>query len=175
MFKSSFTLPLLHILAAVAFTAVFGVAAAKSLSGEVVGLADGDTLTVLDDAKSQHKVRLAGIDAPEKKQTYGSRSRQSLSAMVFRKHVVVDWKKTDRYGRIVGKVLVGEVDAGLEQVARGMAWHYKAYVREQSAEDRTSYAAAEEQARSERRGLWREPQPTAPWEFRRSLAAHQTD
>lgn len=140
---------------------------AATLTGEVVGLADGDTITVLDETKTQHKVRLAGIDAPEKNQPFGARSRQNLADLVFRRTVVVEWRKTDRYGRIVGKVLVAETDAGLEQVRAGMAWHYKAYAREQSTDDRSSYAAAEVESRESHRGIWQQPVPTPPWEFRR--------
>jgi endonuclease YncB( thermonuclease family) len=144
-------------------------ALAETLAGEVVGLADGDTLTVLDQSKAQHRIRLAGIDAPEKRQPFGDRSRQHLASLTFRKQVVVDWHKADRYGRIVGKVTVGEVDVGLEQVRAGMAWHYKAYEREQSPEDRATYAAAEEHARAGHLGLWRETGPLPPWDFRRNL------
>ena len=139
-----------------------------TLYGFVVGLSDGDTVTVLDSSKAQHKVRLGGIDAPEKKQAFGERSRQSLSDLVFHKQVEVEFSKTDRYGRIVGKVLVSNVDAGLEQVKRGLAWHYKAYEREQSPADRVLYAQAELDARKAQRGLWQETMPTPPWDFRKS-------
>lgn len=142
------------------------VATANTLAGEVVGLSDGDTVTVLDASNTQHRVRLAGIDAPEKKQAFGERSRQSLSEMVFRKKVTVEYTKNDRYGRIVGKVLVGNVDTSLEQVKRGLAWHYKAYEREQSPQDRVAYAQAELDARQRRNGLWQDPDPVAPWLFR---------
>lgn len=142
------------------------VATANNLAGEVVGLSDGDTVTVLDASNTQHRVRLAGIDAPEKKQAFGERSRQSLSEMVFRKKVTVEYTKNDRYGRIVGKVLVGNVDTSLEQVKRGLAWHYKAYEREQSPQDRVAYAQAELDARQRRNGLWQDPDPVAPWLFR---------
>lgn len=139
---------------------------ATQLAGEVVGLSDGDTVTVLDATKTQYKVRLAGIDAPEKSQPFGNRSRQHLAELVFRKQVVVEWSKQDRYGRIVGKVLVAGRDACLAQVSAGLAWHYKAYQREQSPGDQAAYAAAEEAARGKRVGLWRDPAPMAPWEFR---------
>lgn len=79
----------------------------------------------------------------------------------------VEAGKTDKYGRIVGKVFVHGVDVNREQVARGFAWHYVAYGREQSAMDRERYAAAESWARAERRGLWSIPNPTAPWDFRK--------
>ena len=148
-----------------------GQASSDTLTGEVVALSDGDTITLLDGEKTQHKVRLAGIDAPEKRQSFGDRSRQNLAAIVFRKQVAVDWRKTDRYGRIVGRVTVGQVDAGLEQLRAGMAWHYKAYAREQSVNDRAEYAAAEEAARVSRIGLWRDMDPTPPWEFRRGTGA----
>lgn len=137
------------------------------LQGEVVGLADGDTITVLDARHKQHKVRLAGIDAPEKRQPFGSRSTESLSAMSFRRQVMVEWTKTDRYGRIIGKVAIGGVDICLEQVKQGMAWHYKTYEREQRPEDREAYAAAEAQARRNRVGLWRDSSPVPPWDFRK--------
>ncbi len=154
------------ILVAFAMLAAVKPAAAATLTGQVVGLTDGDTVTVLDASKTQHKVRLAGIDAPEKRQPFGDRSRQSLAALVFGHHVLVEWNKTDRYGRLIGKVVVSGRDACLEQVRRGMAWHYKAYAREQSPADQVAYASAEDEARRARRGLWRDTAPVAPWEFR---------
>lgn len=138
-----------------------------TLVGTVVGLADGDTVTVLNASKTQYHIRLAGIDAPEKKQAFGNRSHQSLSELVFQKPVRVEYTKTDRYGRIVGKVLVNNVDASLEQVKRGMAWHYKAYEREQSPVDRVLYAQVETDARRAHRGLWQDPSPIPPWDFRK--------
>lgn len=142
-------------------------ASTAELHGEVVGLVDGDTVTVLDATKTQYRIRLTGIDAPEKHQSFGARSRNSLSDMVFRKTVKVEFQKKDRYGRIVGKVIIGSLDASLEQVRRGMAWHYKAFEQEQSQSDRLLYTQAEEDARKAHRGLWRERDPIAPWDFRR--------
>lgn len=153
-------------LAALLAYALLGFLHAETIEGRVVGVADGDTITVLDATKTQHKIRLSGIDAPEKKQAFGQRSKQSLSDLVFNHAVQVETTKRDRYGREIGKVLVGGLDANLEQVKRGMAWHYKAYQREQSKEDRVTYAAAEDVARGTRVGLWRDEQPVAPWEFR---------
>ena len=114
----------------------------------------------------QHKVRLTGIDAPEKKQPFGNRSKQSLSDMVFNKTVIVETHKRDRYGRELGKVLIGGMDVNLEQIQRGMAWHYKAYQRDQSADDRQIYANAENAAKAINRGLWSESKPTPPWQWR---------
>lgn len=147
-------------------TAVLGQAAI--IEGRVVGVADGDTLTVLDSANTPHKIRLAGIDAPEKKQAFGARSKQSLSDLVFDRQVIVQSDKRDRYGREVGTVLVNGKDANLEQVTRGFAWHYKAYEREQSTNDRKLYDFAEQQARAGRRGLWADVDPVPPWDFRHS-------
>jgi endonuclease YncB( thermonuclease family) len=142
---------------------------ADTLQGRVVGIADGDTVTVLDDSNTQFKIRLMGIDAPEKKQAFGNKSKESLSAMVFNKQVTVEYSKKDRYGRTVGKITVDGIDANLEQVKAGMAWHYKQYQNEQSVEDRSLYAEAEDQARAETRGLWFDVDPTPPWDWRRQM------
>lgn len=141
---------------------------AETITGRVVAVADGDTITVLDASKTQHKVRLAGIDAPEKKQPFGQRSKESLGDLVFNREVQVETTKRDLWGRQIGKVLVDGLDANLEQIKRGMAWHYKAYQREQSVADRQAYAEAEEAARGARMGLWKDAQPVPPWDFRHS-------
>jgi endonuclease YncB( thermonuclease family) len=96
---------------------------------------------------------LAGIDAPEKKQPFGEKSKQSLAKLAFGKTVTVEYYKVDRYGRLLGKVLVDGHDVNLEQVRLGMGWHYKQYEMEESAEDRVAYAIAEVRARRERVGL----------------------
>jgi endonuclease YncB( thermonuclease family) len=139
-----------------------------TFSGRVVRIEDGDTISVLDEANRNYKIRLQGIDAPEGGQAFGDRSRQSLADEVFGKQVSVEWSKRDQYGRIVGKVLLDGRDVCLSQIRAGMAWHYKYYQNEQSAEDRKMYADAEEEARMARRGLWVDVDPTPPWEFRRS-------
>ncbi len=138
-----------------------------TLTGKVGRVVDGDTLYVLDANYKEHKIRLAGIDAPERKQAYGLASRKHLLSIVAGKQVTVEYQKQDRYGRILGKILVNGVDACLEQVKAGFAWHYKKYQDEQSPKDRQLYADAENQARTERLGLWRENNPIPPWEHRR--------
>ena len=139
------------------------------LNGVVVGVSDGDTLKVLDSNKQLHPVRLMGIDAPEKAQPFGQRSKQSLSSLVFRRQVEVEWNKKDKYGRIVGKVhTLDGTDACLAQISSGMAWHYKQYSSEQTPADRVRYSEAETKARSDGVGLWRESSPIPPWEWRRS-------
>ncbi len=140
---------------------------ADSLTGKVVRVVDGDTLYVLDANYKEHKIRLAGIDAPERKQAYGLASRKHLLPIVAGKQVTVEYQKRDRYGRIVGKVLLDGIDACLEQVKAGFAWHYKKYQHEQSMEDQRLYAEAENKARDTRLGLWQENNPNPPWEYRR--------
>lgn len=132
-------------------------------------MSDGDTLTVLDIERRQHKVRLAGIDAPEKGQPFGRASKQYLSELAYGETVLVDWEKLDRYGRIIGKVTVAGVDVCIAQVRAGLAWHYVKYAAEQPAHDRHDYAAAQADAQAARRGLWRDAQPLAPWEWRSAI------
>src|SRR5262245_18813245 len=97
---------------------------------------------------------------------FNARHKQNLSEAVFDKVVVIQWSKHDRYRRIIGKVLLGGKDVCLEQVRAGMAWHYKDYQAEQTPQDRILYAAAEDAARSARIGLWIDPNPMPPWDFR---------
>ena len=144
---------------------------AAIVQGKVVSVADGDTITVLDAQKAQHKIRLQGIDAPEKAQAFGNKSKQSLHEMVHGKQVLVDYQKKDKYGRVVGKVLLNSVDVCLEQVKRGMAWHYKQFANEQSKTDQEGYAQAELTAQAQAIGLWKEKSPTPPWLFRKPTGA----
>ena len=146
----------------------FNIAWAATLEGHVVGVAEGDTITILDATKAQYKIRLAGIDAPEKRQPFGNVSKQSLSDMVFGKQVVVDYQKLDRYDRVVGKVIVDGMNANLEQVKRGLAWYFKKYKSELVLDDRLAYLHAEEDAINARIGLWVEPNPIPPWGFRKA-------
>jgi len=141
-------------------------AGAAELHGKVVAIADGDTITVLDAQHQQHKIRLSGIDAPEKAQAFGQASKQHLSDLVFGREVLVTWAKLDRYGRKVGKVWLGQADVCLVQVRMGMAWHYKRYQSEQPSADQALYEAAESAARQAQVGLWADASPVAPWAFR---------
>lgn len=144
------------------------VASAELLFGRVVGVADGDTITLLDSQNQQHNIRLSGIDAPERAQPFGQRSKQSLSNLVYGKTVTVEVVKRDKYRRSVGKVLIDGSDANLEQIRQGLAWNYKAYEREQSPKVRGAYARAEIEAQEGPRGLWIDRLPKPPWEWRRS-------
>ena len=155
-------------LLAVLLVAIATHAGAAELVGRVVSIADGDTITVLDAKHVQHIVRLAGIDAPERKQPFSNVSRQHLAGLVFQRDVAVEWRKRDRYGRLVGVVRVDGQDANLAQVQAGLAWHYKAYEREQRFSNRQAYADAENAARAANVGLWHDAAPTAPWDWRHS-------
>jgi len=132
----------------------------------VIKIADGDTLTVLDESKRQHKVRLVGIDAPERKQAFGTVSRQNLADLVFGKKVDVEWSKQDRYQRVLGKVLLDGKDINLKQVKAGLAWHYTQYDKDLQLADKRLYADAQKAASLKGIGLWGDPAPVAPWDFR---------
>ena len=149
-----------------------GVQAAERLHGRVVAISDGDTLRLLVDEggeKLTERVRLGGIDCPERRQPWGTRAKQGLSDLAYGQDIVVRWNKRDRYQRIVGTVLVGEppIDANLALVEDGLCWWYRKYAHEQSPDDRILYEAAEDRARAARRGLWSDPDPVPPWEWRR--------
>jgi len=156
-----------HLMLAALLSSAALPALAVEWAGTVVGIADGDTLTLLDGGKTSHRIRLGGIDAPERTQAYGQRARQSLAGLAQGRAAIADCAKTDRYGRAVCRVVVDGVDLGLEQIRRGFAWHYLRYAGEQPAAERAAYASAEQQARAERAGLWSYPAPTAPWDYRR--------
>ena len=152
------------------FLLIFSVctaSASKILQGKVVSVADGDTITVLDAEKNQHKIRLQGIDAPEKAQAFGAKSKQALYEMVHGKTVQVSFEKSDKYGRILGKVLLDGQDICHEQIKAGLAWHYKKYQNQQPLVDRDAYSASETAAKNEKLGLWSDPRPVAPWDFRK--------
>jgi endonuclease YncB( thermonuclease family) len=143
------------------------VAIAATLVGTVVGVSDGDTIKVLDSNKKEHKIRLMGIDAPEKSQNFGSASKQALSNYIYQRKVTVEYKKKDRYQRILGKVILDKQDICLQMISDGMAWHYKDYEKEQSKTDRDLYSQAEVTAREAKRGLWQDSKAIKPSEFRR--------
>lgn len=150
---------------------------AAVLEGRVIHVADGDTLTVLDDRMLSHKIRLAGIDAPERGQPFGRKATEALTALAKNQLVTIDGGKTDRYQRRIGIVKVAAagcmtckpgIDVGLALVVAGLAWHYRAYEREQSSTDREQYREAETGARSRQDGLWIDVAPTPPWDWRRA-------
>ena len=151
------------ILLGVAILVSVMASADANISGRVVGVADGDTLTVLDDANQQYKIRLAGIDAPEKVQAFGQVGKQRLAELCYNKHATVDVVNTDRYGRTVGDVTCDGLHANAEMVRGGNAWVYRHY--DKGFE---SFYALEEAAKEAKLGLWADDNPTPPWEWRHS-------
>jgi endonuclease YncB( thermonuclease family) len=131
----------------------------EEFSGKVVSVTDGDTITVLVN-KQSIKVRLEGIDAPESRQSFGTKAKQALSEMVFGKQVTIKKTGEDRYGRTLGVVVVGDVDANAKMIQDGWAWHFKKY------NDEERLAKLEVEARGAKRGLWAETTPLAPWDYR---------
>ena len=133
----------------------------------MVGITDGDTVTVLDRDKQRHKIRLSGIDAPESHQAFGQKSKTNLSAMVFNREVIAQCGKQDKYHREVCKIIADGRDINLEQIMAGMAWWYRKYAKEQSPKDREDYEVAEFNAKARRLGLWNDTNPVPPWEWRK--------
>jgi endonuclease YncB( thermonuclease family) len=146
-----------------------------TILGRVVGVSDGDTITVLDSNNVQHRIRIQGIDSPEKDQPFGSRAKEHLSSLVFDQLVEVAVIGKDKYGRTVGKVLRASLDIGLAQIEAGYAWHYKDYQKEQTLEDRKLYATVEDRARNSNSGLWSDRSSIAPWKHRKSKKIEETD
>ena len=144
----------------------------------VVRVIDGDTITVKNIRGEIVRVRLTGIDAPESDQPFGKESKTNLNALVGDKDVRIEISKEDRYGRSLGKVWISPPDCvkcnktinvNRAQISSGMAWWYRKYANEQSAEDRKSYEFSEEEAKNLLKGLWSNAQSVAPWDWRRGV------
>ena len=142
------------------FSFSLSVVAGEIFEGRVVGVHDGDTVTLLMVGNRQIKVRLAQIDAPELDQAFGQQSKQSLSEMVFNKTIKVEKETKDKYGRTVGTLFVEGIDSNKEQIKLGMAWVYRKYLHDQSL------LSLEEIARQAKLGLWADANPMAPWDYR---------
>ena len=154
-----------HLLSRLAtcFLLLAGQASAQDIHGRVVGIADGDTLTIRVEGQPQMRVRLSAIDAPEKAHAFGQRAKQAQSDVCFGEDAALEVVDTDRYGRTVAEVWCGEVNANRAMIENGFAWVYRKY-----AEGRVDLMAAEVDARNARRGLWADQSPVPPWEFRRT-------
>lgn len=144
------------------FIFIFSIHAnAEQITGQVVGVSDGDTLTLLV-RNSEIKVRLEFIDAPEKKQAFGDRAKRELSDLVYAKRITCERSGFDRYGRSLATCSDGALDVNLEMVRRGMAWVFRRYAKNKVP----AYFAAENDARQSKRGLWSDPHPIEPWKWR---------
>lgn len=139
--------------------ALFYLTSADTLTGKVVRIADGDTVTILV-GKDQFRVRLFGIDAPERGQDHSRKSREALADLVFEKDVRVVVKDKDRYGRIVGDIYVGDLFVNEKMINDGWAWNYARFSHSKH------YAELEWDARQAKKGLWAGNRPFPPWEFR---------
>jgi len=136
------------------------------INGKVIGISDGDTITILNDKQEQIKIRLTGIDCPEKSQAFGNRAKITLSNKVFSQNVKVETRDKDKYGRTLGIVKVGDEDINEYMISQGLAWHFKKYANTQPLEEANRYAKAQELASQNKRGLWIQDNPMPPWEFR---------
>jgi len=139
---------------------------AEVLLGTVIAVHDGDTITLRTESNKK-KIRLAGIDAPELKQTYGVESRSLLREAVLNKAVLVETSRNDKYGRVIGKVTLDGQDINLKHIQSGGAWVYRAYLKELSKEDRVFYLEAEAQSKDIAAGLWKDSNAIEPWIWRK--------
>lgn len=144
------------------------------IEGRVIIVYDGDHLALQTKDKKIYSIRIQGIDAPEDQQEFGKKSRKKLSDLVIDKEVKVIVHKKDLYDRYVGSVYVNGQDVGLKQIENGMAWHFKRFSSEQSADSRIRYTKAEIKARGDKVGLWNEKAPMPPWEFRNEEPVEST-
>lgn len=157
------TLRFTKILLIVLSMSFLQVAYAETINGKVISISDGDTLTILLDGNRQIKIRLAAIDAPEKNQAFGNRAKQQLSDLCFGKNATLEVISTDRYGRTVGDIYCAGTNANLEMVKLGLAWVFRKY------DKGFEYLyASEEEAKTAKRGLWTDPNPIAPWDWRKA-------
>ncbi|MBD0294664.1 MAG: thermonuclease family protein [Flavisolibacter sp.] len=141
-----------------------------SAKGKVVAIADGDTFTFLDKKNMQVKIRLYGVDCPERSQEFGTVARQKLSDLIFGQPVKLVEKGTDQYGRTIAMVYTpNNVCVNEELLRNGLAWHYKEY------DKNSRWAQLEEIARRNKVGLWSQPHPTPPWEWRKEKRMKQME
>lgn len=131
----------------------------------VVGISDGDTIKVRCGEGAEEKVRLLQIDAPEKKQAFGSKAKDALSELIYGKAIHLESASKDRYGRTLGRVTLDGSDINFQMVRLGYAWCYRKYLTDDGCLE------IEAGARSARRGLWSDPSPTPPWDFRHPPAS----
>jgi endonuclease YncB( thermonuclease family) len=158
-------LPRNQVLIAIALTLVSTAVSADTLTGRVVEITDGDTLTLLVGRQS-YKIQIAAIDAPERYQTWGDQSRTNLSRLTLNRTAVANCSRLERWDHQACQVTVNDMDIGLQQIKEGMAWWIRQDAHVQSAEDQSAYENAELMAKMRRLGLWGATNPVPPWEFR---------
>jgi micrococcal nuclease len=143
----------------------------NTITGKVIGIADGDTVTVLQNDRTQYKIRLYGIDCPESHQDFGTKAKQFVSDLIFKKDVTVIQKDMDRK-RVVGVIYLGAICINEEIIKAGFAWVYTQYCKDPMCRD---WLILEKEAKESRIGLWSHPDPVPPWEFRRGARKASSD
>jgi|CXWL01.1.fsa_nt_gi endonuclease YncB( thermonuclease family) len=139
-------------------------ALAEDYNGKIVGVTDGDTVTLLTAQMEEIKIRLAGIDAPEKDQAFGQKAKQMLSDLIFNREVRIEKEDVDKYGRTVGHIYLGDLDINLLMISQGGAWAYRQYLGPKDQD----FIVAEDAARKDKAGFWalQDDQIMPPWEWR---------
>lgn len=150
---------------------VSGLASASDLAGVAERISDGDTMRIKAPDGTKTKVRLAGIDAPEKSQPFGRAAGRRLAALCYGKNVEADFRDFDRFKRTVARVWCGGIDVGGLLIDEGLAWHYLKYAKTQPVDEASRDAAGEAAARANRKGLWSDSDPMAPWDYRKEVRA----
>ncbi len=154
-----------QILIAIALTLMGTAASADTLTGRVIDIADGDTLTLLV-GRQPYKIQIVAIDAPERYQTWGDQSRTNLSRLTLNRTAVANCSRLERLDHQACQVTVNDIDIGLQQIREGMAWWLRQDAHAQSTDDQSAYESSELMAKMRRMGLWGETNPVPPWEFR---------
>jgi endonuclease YncB( thermonuclease family) len=134
---------------------------AQTFTGKIVRVKDGDTVVAIDKDNTQYTIRLSCIDTPEKKQDFGTKSKEFLASMCFGQEVTIKIKNKDRYGRYIGTLYKEDLNINLQMVKAGYAWVYRAYCND------LRYYKAEKKAKKYKLGLWLQGKPIPPWEFRK--------
>lgn len=134
---------------------------AETITGKVISVTDGDTIKILDEKNKVYKIRLNDIDAPEKKQAFGNKSKENLAKYIAGQIVRVEYDKLDRYKRILGTVYFKDKDINKQQIIDGYAWVYKKYSKN------NEYINQERISKNHKRGLWKDEKPIEPWEYRK--------
>jgi endonuclease YncB( thermonuclease family) len=147
----------------------FQICLASPLYGVVERVKDGDTVRIRLADGTRDELRLAGIDAPERKQPYGHAAGRRLAALCLGKTVEADGRKRDRYERLVARIRCEGTDPSSVLLEEGLAWHYRRYEREQPRVEREADEAAENAARAAKKGLWADFEPEAPWDYRKRM------